>query len=148
MGYTDYLLCGFGGAGSMNEVISFRRLIEKCSPNRICWCLGMNDGDTETAVNAKWKSVYDEIVGVCRSKNIELILATIPNVPNIRHNYKNEIIRASGYRYIDFAKAVNAEAVSSAWYDGMLSSDNVHPTELGAKVLASRFLIDVPEITV
>ena len=132
----------------MNEIISFRNLIERCSPKRICWCLGMNDGDTETAVNASWKTVYDEIVGVCRSKNIELILVTIPNVPNIRHDYKNEIIRASGYRYIDFAKAVNAEAVGSAWYSGMLSTDNVHPTQEGAKALASRFLLDVPEITV
>lgn len=147
-GYTDYLLCGFSGAKSMYEVISFRSLIEKCSPKRICWCLGMNDGDTETAVNTKWKAVYDEIVGVCRTKNIELILATIPNVPNIRHDYKNEIVRTSGYRYIDFAKAVNAEAVGATWYTDMLYTDNVHPTELGAKALASRILLDVPEITV
>ena len=80
--------------------------------------------------------------------DIELILATIPNVPSIRHDYKNAIVRASGYRYIDFAKAVNAEAVGATWYADMLSSDNVHPTELGAKALASRILLDVPEITV
>ena len=147
-GYTDYLLCGFGGSKSMDEIISLRNLIERCSPKRICWCLGMNDGDTETAVNTKWKAVYDEIVGVCRTKNIELILATIPNVPNIRHDYKNEIVRSSGYRYIDFAKAVNAEDVGATWYTDMLSSDNVHPTELGAKALASRILLDVPEITI
>ena len=147
-GYTNYLLCGFSGAKSMDEIISLRNLIEKCSPKRICWCLGMNDGDTETAVNASWKTVYDEIVGICSSKNIELILATIPNVPSIRHDYKNAIVRASGYRYIDFAKAVNAEAVGATWYADMLSSDNVHPTELGAKALASRILLDVPEITV
>lgn len=147
-GYTNYLLCGFSGAKSMDEIISLRSLIERCSPKRICWCLGMNDGDTETAVNAKWKLVYDEILGVCQSKNIELILATIPNVPSIRHDYKNAIVRASGYRYIDFAKAVNAEAVGATWYANMLSSDNVHPTELGAKALASRILLDVPEIAV
>lgn len=147
-GYTNYLLCGFSGARSTDEIISLRNLIEKCSPKRICWCLGMNDGDTQTAVSARWKIVYDEIVGICSSKNIELILATIPNVPNIRHDYKNAIVRASGYRYIDFAKAVNAEAVGATWYADMLSSDNVHPTELGAKALASRILLDVPEITV
>lgn len=148
MGYTDYLLCGLGGANSVQEIFSFRNLIEKCSPKRICWCLGMNDGDTETAVNVRWKTAYDEVVGVCSSKNIELILATTPNVPNIRHDYKNEIVRASGYRYIDFAKAVNAEAVGATWYTDMLYTDNVHPTELGAKALASRILLDVPEITV
>lgn len=108
----------------------------------------MNDGDTVAGANAKWKAVYDEVVEICNSKNIELILATIPNVPNIRHDYKNEIIRSSGYRYIDFAKAVNAEEVGSAWDEGMLYSDNVHPTELGAKALAKRILLDVPEIAI
>ena len=142
------MLCGFGGAGSRHELVSFKNLNEKCSPKRICWCLGMNDADTATAVNANWKSTYDEIVKICDSKNIELILATIPNVPDRRHDYKNEIIRSSGYRYIDFAKAVNAEEVGSAWDEGMLYTDNVHPTELGAKALAERILLDVPEIAI
>lgn len=147
-GYTNYLLSGYGGARSNHELISFKNLIENCSPKRICWCLGMNDNDADTAVNTIWKNVFDEIVNICDSKNIELILATIPNVPNRRHDYKNEIVRSSGYRYIDFAKAVNAEAIGSSWYTGMLSTDNVHPTQEGAKALASRFLLDVPEITV
>ena len=34
----------------------------------------------------------------------------------------------------------------TTWYDGMLSSDNIHPTELGAKALTSRVCIDAPEI--
>ena len=76
------------------------------------------------------------------------ILATIPNTPTVTNVYKNLVVKNSGYRYIDFAKAVNAESVNSTWYPNMLSNDNVHPTPLGARVLAMRVLIDFPEIMV
>ena len=48
------------------------------------------------------------------------------------------------FAYIDSYGAVGA--TSSGWYDGMLSDDGIHPTELGAKVLASQILVDVPEL--
>lgn len=93
-----------------------------------------------------FKAVVDEETATCKEKGIELILATIPNVPSISNYYKNDFVRNSGYRYIDFAKAVGAEEIGSTWYENMLSSDKVHPALLGAKALASRFLIDVPEV--
>jgi hypothetical protein len=145
--YTNFLISGYGGASSVNQYESLSRLIGMCAPKRICWCLGMNDGDTSTGVNENWNTVLGEVINLCNNKNVELILTTIPNVPNIRHDFKNQIVRESGYRYIDFAKAVNAETVGSTWYEGMLSSDNVHPSESGAKVLANRILLDVPELT-
>lgn len=106
----------------------------------------MNDADSSSTYNTNWKTCLDEVIATCERKGITLILATIPNVPNISNYYKNQFVRDSGYRYIDFAKAVGAEEVGSTWYSGMLSSDNVHPAELGAKALAARFLVDVPEI--
>ena len=149
MGFADKICsCGYGGAASANIVFDFRNLTAIAKPKRIVWALGMNDKDGDNSVNANWKARYNEVRTYCDSNGIELILATIPNTPSVStaNSYKNEIVRASGYRYIDFAKAVNAESDNASWFDGMLSSDNVHPTELGAKVLASRFLMDVPEI--
>ena len=32
------------------------------------------------------------------------------------------------------------------WYNGYSSSDNIHPTKIGSKVIVLRYLIDVPEI--
>lgn len=149
MGFADKICsCGYGGAASVNIMFDFRNLTAIAKPKRIVWALGMNDKDGDNSVNANWNAFYNEVRTYCDSNGIELILATIPNTPSVStaNSYKNEIVRASGYRYIDFAKAVNAESDNSSWFDGMLSSDNVHPTELGAKVLASRFLMDVPEI--
>ncbi|WP_373710719.1 hypothetical protein [Jeotgalibaca porci] len=67
-------------------------------------------------------------------------------MPMVNNSFKNEIVRASGYRYIDFANAVGGESVGSGWYTGMLSADNIHPAVLGAQKLALRALQDVPEL--
>ena len=56
------------------------------------------------------------------------------------------LIKASGYRYVDAALAMSPNS-SYPWYDGY-NDDGVHPTVLGAKVLASRVMLDFPEISV
>ena len=145
-GYKGLLMCGFSGANSNNEILAFRELTEIGKPKYIIWTLGMNDADTDGSVNTDWKSAYEEVKTWCNKNSVELIACTIPNTPKVRNVEKNDIVRASGLRYVDFAKAVNAEEDGATWYPNMLSSDNVHPVELGAKTLANRFLVDVPEV--
>ena len=145
-GHIKMMLHGYGGAMSANEIIPFRALLDVAKPNFLVWTLGMNDGDTSSAVNTNWKTCVDEVIAACKAKGIIPILATIPNVPNVINTFKNEYVRNSECRYIDFAKAVNGEATGATWYTGMLSSDNTHPTALGAKALMRQFLQDVPEV--
>ena len=142
---NNMLLCGYSGAKSTDEIIPFRKLNEQRNPLFVCWLLGMNDADNGS-INADWKACVDEVIEYCNSHDIVPILATIPNTPNIDHTYKNAYVKASGCRYIDFAKAVNAENVGATWYSGMLGSDNVHPTEEGAKALWLRAILDCPEL--
>ena len=59
--------------------------------------------------------------------------------------YKNQYIKASGYKYIDLCNAVGADS-SVNWYANMLSSDSVHPTKIGRRALALRLIQDMPEI--
>ena len=145
-GHKKALLCGFGGAMSANEITSFRALMAVAKPKIVVWALGMNDGDSSSAVNANWKTYVDEVIATCEENDVTLILATIPNVPNVRNTFKNDYVKSTGLRYVDFAKAVNAESAGATWYTGMLSSDNTHPTALGAKALMRQFLLDVPEV--
>jgi hypothetical protein len=145
-GYKNLLMSGFSGATSADQIKSFRNLISIGKPKYLVWALGMNDSDTDAAVNTSWKESFDEVSAWCNLNKIQFVACTIPNTPRVRNVEKNEIVRLSGYRYVDFAKAVNAEEVGSTWYPGMLSTDNVHPIELGAKALANRFLVDVPEV--
>lgn len=138
------LLNAFPGENSTEALEEFLQLISYGAPRFIVWCLGMNDPDSGR-INANWLYCVQRIVSYCTTHGVTPILATIPNVPSITHTYKNDWIRSSGYRYIDFAKAVNAESAGSTWIAGTLSSDNVHPTAEGAKLLCARALADVPE---
>lgn len=145
-GYNGALLSGYGGVTSQGELTSFNNIMGIKKPKTCAWFLGMNDPDPSDGINSSWKSAIESVISYCETNGIELVLSTIPNTPTMNNMYKNEYVRASGYRYVDFAKAVNAESANAPWYTGMLSSDNVHPTADGAKALASRVILDFPEI--
>lgn len=121
-------------------------------PAFLVWCLGMNGGgDTESGgeyiINSGQKTVIDNVIALCETYNITPILATIPTVPSRQKTGFCNYVKSLGVRYIDFAEAVGATS-AGVWNTGLLSSDEVHPTAAGAKVLFSQVLIDFPEISV
>ena len=143
----NMLMDGFAGEASVNARVAMKSLLSFATPKYAVWCMGMNDGsDTnDTTPNDNWVSGRDYFLGYCNANNIIPVFATIPNVPTINHKGKNAWIKASGYRYVDFAHAVGADT-NVNWYDGMLANDGVHPTEYGAKALFAQFLLDFPEV--
>lgn len=146
-GFGRCLLNGFPGANSdeaLPQVVNY--LGTWGIPKYIVWCLGMNDPD-DGAINQTWMDCINELIAQCETYGVEPILATIPNVPSLDHTYKNTWVRESGYRYIDFAKAVGAESAGASWYTGALSTDNTHPSEIGARLLCQQAVLDVPELT-
>lgn len=145
-GYTKNLLDGFGGRTSVKALESLKTDLKHGTPKYIFWALGMNDLESG-GMNTTWKSCVEEVMDICKENGIELVLATIPNTPTMTNTYKNEYVRNSGYRYVDFAKSVGAEESGSTWYGNMLSSDNVHPNADGAIMLYHQMLCDLPEIT-
>ena len=148
LGFHNFMLDGFGGRDSTDAFVSLELALEKAVPKKIMWCLGMNDRDTETAINAKWKETVDSIIDLCNKKGIELILCTIPETPVAVHTFKNAYVKASGKRYVDVCHAVGAD-VSNTWYDGMLNkTDKIHPTDLGESVIADYMIANVPELCV
>ena len=147
LGYGNFLIDGWSGRASKEAYESFEKLLALYpSPKKVLWCMGMNDADTDTEVNANWNLYFNKLKVICEEKNIEIILATIPNVPARNHTFKNAIIRNSGLRYVDVCKAVGAEA-NSSWYNGLLSGDKVHPSQPGQFVIASEMIASVPEIS-
>lgn len=154
-GYDSFLLNARGGIGAGESHGNFLSILSmgESIPSYAVWCLGMNGGrDTNGAVNPSWLATTQTFLSTCAERGIEPILATIPSVPTEIHTKLNEWVRTSGYRYIDFADAVES---GSDYYwrgwgtsDALLSSDEVHPTTRGAVELACRALQDFPEITV
>lgn len=147
-GYTQYLFSGFPGRDSRGALADFKQALEHGTPEFAVWCLGMNNADGAESVNPIYKECASEFLELCKEKGITPILSTIPEVPERINYHKNELVRHSGCRYIDFAAAVGAEKIGSGWYEGMLSSDRVHPDVLGAQALYAQLLADFPEIMV
>ncbi len=151
LGFTHFLLDNRPGENQAEAWADLNTLINLGGrPKTLCWCLGMNGGaDTQSGndyvVNASQKSYIDMVKELCEKLNITPIFATIPTVPTIQHTGLCNYIRSLGCRYIDFAEAVGADAAGN-WKAGMLSDDGVHPTQLGAKALAMRAMVDFAEI--
>lgn len=145
-GNMNFLDCGLSGGTSGNLFTPFVNLLTIGLPKIAVWCLGMNDGsDTTDAPSASWLSNIKSFITTCNNSNITPILATIPSVPSVNNEKKNEWVRNSGYRYIDFAAAVGATS-SGQWDEGLLSADGVHPSEKGGIMLYAQALVDCPEI--
>lgn len=146
MGATNVLYDAHTGRNSTQALTSLQIGLAKCLPKKILWCMGMNDPDDNSAVDADWKTAFDTVQSICEENGIEMIACTIPNTPTNENSYKNAYIKASGLRYVDIAAAVGATESESSWYTGLLSTDNVHPSEAGRKVIASAMIAGVPEM--
>ena len=147
LGYNNFLVGAYAGCNSENALENLKVLLKYGTPKMLVWSLGMNDGADGDTYATEWKTALDAVVALCEDNNIVLILATIPSIPSKSHEHKNAYVRSSGYRYIDYAKAVGASA-NGEWYSGMISSDAIHTTHAGAVAMANRLLLDLPEIMV
>ena len=145
-GYGNFLCDGVSGRDSATALKSLKLGLTHGSPKKILWCMGMNDPDSSTAISDAYKTALDAVVELCDNKKIELIITTIPNVPDRNHNYKNKYIMSLGKRVVDVAKAVGADN-SANWFDGFLSDDKVHPTgNIGANAIVGCIITNVPEL--
>ena len=130
---------------TQSGLADFKIAVQRGAPKFCLWCLGMNNGDKTEEPNPDWLASTEEFLAICKEKKITPILSTIPSTPVVNNDYKNEWVRNSGYRYIDFNRAVGAH-IDKAWYPNMLYTDNVHPARAGAEALYSQVIIDFPEI--
>lgn len=143
----NVLINGYAGESSPSAVTALTNSLNHYGqPEKLIWCLGMNDGaDSNNTPSTNYSNGITQVKSLCDNYDIELILATIPTVPSQNNEAKNNFVRTSGNRFIDFAKSVGATSTGE-WFSGMLSSDNIHPTESGAIALYNRALADCPEL--
>ena len=127
---------GTPGKSSYNDLL---RMLAIATPKFLLWTDGMNGGDQS---NIDFLPI---LISLCEQKGIELILYLPPSVPTINHDLLNTYIKSTGLRYVDGNAAVGATS-EGVWYTDYLSSDGVHPTDIGAQALAARFITDCPEL--
>lgn len=143
--FNNVLINACGGENSERGTHALASL--KGNPKYALWTYGMNDSSDadNTTPASNWLAGVTAFLAWCTQQNVTPVFGTIPTVPSKNHEAKNAYIRNSGYRYIDFAKAVGAQA-DGTWYSGMISDDNTHPTIEGAIALFNRAIVDFPEI--
>lgn len=147
LGYDNYALDGWGGRHSNEGYESLLKGLKLGTPKVVVWMLGMNDPDTSTGINVSYKEYLDKVVNLCKLYGVHLAIATIPNTPTMRHNFKNDYARSmSGVQIIEVAKALGADTFGSSWYSGLLSSDNVHPSQAGRIAIAKFLSNEIPMI--
>ncbi len=144
-GFDKVLLSGYSGMNTQTGLADFKVAVERGTPVYALWCLGMNNGDKGEEPEENWLSSTKEFLEICAEKGITPVLATIPSTPVVNNEPKNIWVRNSGFRYIDFNRAVGADK-DVKWYPEMLYQDNVHPAVKGAQALYSQVLVDFPEI--
>lgn len=151
-GFDTFLIDSKGGAGSKFQLDVLKKHLTYATPKFIVWAMGMNDKDLESTYNNEWKITLDEVVNICKQKRIELILCTIPNVPNpnylntFKNRYIKDLSKKNGYTLIDFADAVQVNFESREWKDGLIQEDNIHPNATGGEVLSIRAVTDFPQL--
>ena len=145
-GYTDVLLAAYPGMRAPAGLAQFRELLTLDTPKYAIWALGMNNGDKNGAVNESWLTSTEEFLRLCEQYGVAPILCTIPTTPKVNNRLKNEWIKNSGYRYIDFDMVVVENYATGEWFEGMAASDLNHPDTPGAKVLYPQVFADFPEL--
>lgn len=144
-GISDYMLCGIPGGYSQQMFKDVSICLNFGTPKFIVWCIGMND-----RVSGTYNTYMQQLKAICENKGVQLVLMKIPQVPTPEgymtiEEAVNQYVTYSGLPYIDAYKAVGATE-EGTWFQGMLSSDNVHPTILGAQAIASQVLVDFPQL--
>lgn len=140
IGYPNIYVNNLPGQTSQDAYNDLIKAFKYGSPKYLVWCLGINDSDLDN-----YKKYLNYVASICAENGVELIVAKAPSIPNGNKTEQHNYIDSMGFRYVDFNSAVGATS-DGAWYDGMLSADLVHPTDLGAKMMSMQMFIDVPEI--
>lgn len=149
-GYTSFLMNAVGGENAKQAYTDLMNLLS-CghNPKYILWAEGMNGEGDQSETEASWyqKLWLMRVLRVMKDHEITPILMTIPSVKTLKHHAWSEYVRGLGYRYVDVAMAVGSN-YDGTWTEGLLSSDNIHPSEAGAKIICERVLLDFPEIAI
>ena len=162
--YDDYytaLMVGASGMSAEEGLANLEDAIQYGKPKYIVWLEGMNNSEKKGRNSGYHESVA-RLFEICEEYGIMPIIATIPNCAkdytssgalSIPHEIKNAAIyngtdefEGKTYRIIDWAAAVENFTTDTVWHEGMLHTDYVHPTNLGAKALYMQLAVDFPEI--
>lgn len=145
MGMIDNMLVdAYAGQRSIYNATTgayyeFIKCLQFGMPKFMIWAIGMNDPLDN------YQNILGELKTICDTLGITLYAVLPPITPTVDNSSKIAYAKLLGVNIIDWNNAVGADSQGN-WYTGFMSSDNVHPTELGAKAMALATLADCVQI--
>ena len=144
-GYNSFMEDAHSGRQSKAAIGALKEYLNYGTPQKIVWFMGMNDPDRDE-INPNYKESVDELIALCNKHEIELVVSRIPTTTARDHSYKNEYLRSLGIPCLELDRALGVKE-DGTWFDGLLREDQVHPTPLGTRAIASYVINALPEIT-
>lgn len=138
MGYCNCYVNGLAGQGYQGAYSDLLLALNYGCPEIIVWCIGMN------GIDSQYSTYVSKLQELSKQYGFEVIYEIIPSVNSRDKTLIQEYLANNPQlRTFDAYKAVGN---TPSWYEGYQYSDNVHPTELGARAIAQQMLIEIPEI--
>ncbi len=113
------------------------------SPEYVLVHLGYNDSDI-----ARWQTNLAGLLARVQATGARPVLGTL--LPHHGRPQQialmNDWIRTSGYRYVDFSRAVSLEQAGLFWDPRLCLADQIHPNTAGNQAMYDRLLADLPEV--
>ena len=127
--YGDFLSIGADGIDSTDVLEMFRTTLKTRTPIYAVWSFTKESG-------AEYDANVEEFIRLCKDKKVTPILTTQPVEFASANAAKNEYVKESGERYIDFAVlSSSSNAISNGAF-----------TIVGAEEAFARVMVDFPEI--
>lgn len=141
----SYVISGQGGAAAAGLFDRLNPDLNHFNPTYVVVLIGANDG-----VYSTFASNMVNITNAIVAKGAEPILCTIIPRPlggwQTTINQSNTWIKASGYRYIDFARVMSLGGDDVTINPTLYFDDQVHPNLAGNNVMYAKAILDIPEL--
>ena len=94
-----------------------------------------------------WQRAVDNVAKLCQTFGVTPIFGTLPPEAADSNpvSVQNPYIRSSGYRFIDFARALTV-GNDGTTRDSSKFADTLHPNVAGHLAMYNRVRLDVPEL--
>ena len=157
-GYNDNIfITGRGGLNTTGGLVELKDALQHAIPEVIIWGYGMNDGKDNEDGSIKEVTYRNQIefLEICKQNGIRAVFISSVNCATNFHSGKidyviNRLGDFANYEYTvaSLPHAVDGYEEGAMWYDGMLSSDGIHPTQLGARNFYLELLCAYPELMI
>ena len=139
---SNGMICGIPGELSASTVTFLRAELQAWNPKNVVVMIGTND-----TVTATWQTnvtrLYDDIVAYGATPYFCTLPPEAADTNPV--NVMNPFIRASGWRYVDMARALTTGADGTT-RDAAKFADTVHPNATGYAAMLVRLQADAPEL--